>query len=435
MDQFICKQCHKHFDLNERAPRVYPKTNQIICLTCTQENPDFTNATPQFIASLNQELLKPDCHPDQSAVSIDKNFFVYCRYCSENHSQSTNFENRGARSLFENYLRNAIELNSYPREYLQDFINKTKKEVSATEILKTLKRKHLYDSEFPLCKNHLIPAKYLDDKSFEFTCDYCITDSSYSYPQYADYFKFKAFEVCSLANTSAFRSTIIKAFKFNNFNKNFFLEMADVVKDKATSLISSSRCLICEELFGLGERYPIQLHDEVKHEVCYNCFVNTRSKKCPFCNTDFPQIIKHVQVKFLYEFKKRICEKGHIQPDEIKRFSAADKYYPYKLMCEHIICKICYNEAYEAGFYNCIQCGYNTRKELITTSIHLIHQLEHLEILCEEHKNPLLYFNPQEFKGSCIKCKRNQVKERETDLYKFTINLIEKLRELSQNCN
>ena len=57
--------------------------------------------------------------------------------------------------------------------------------------------------------------------------------------------------------------------------------MVDLKMNPNLQLSRTSFCLICKELFSLGEHIPIKMHQKNKHEICYKCLVSNNIQCCP----------------------------------------------------------------------------------------------------------------------------------------------------------
>ena len=182
------------------------------------------------------------------------------------------------------------DANNYPPEYLAEFKDKLwNKNYDAKEILLSLKKKAAFDADGPICSAHLNPAEYIDMEKYLFKCENCVNRANPATERLdlASHVQ-RAKDECRNAKTCAFTSTILSALRKNHMHpkqqKDFLLDMNFLISNNNDNLDHRSRCLVCLDLFNVGEKTPIKLHPEEKHEVCYACFTSGRVRTCPIDN-------------------------------------------------------------------------------------------------------------------------------------------------------
>lgn len=419
----LCVNCKKMFNLNSKSRYPMEGGYCITCISQFKENPQC--ADTMVITKLKNELLIPSCHdfsdvPEYErphAYSIDTNTLkVYCEEHNPGSSSCLILEINPARFVLKGLLRNAIDIGQYPKEYVQDFKEKVYRDFSVSEMHFSLCKKLMYDSNSPLCWVHLTPAIYLDSAKFQFQCEECKNDKSIVYGDengINTLFSI-AINICANAKTAAFNSTVLKYFHGNyqevNYYKNFLLEMRQVVEDSKTSLIKSSKCLLCEQQFCIGERNPIMLHDEEKHEICYKCFASRKEMFCPIDKIHYDaNRVPVYDLKMLFDIGDRSCEMGHEQNDMPGRFSYKLHNFPYLTNCGHHLCDICYRNSLQTNAIIC-SCGQTCEAKSARLDDYLLYKLKYLEMFCEvpDHKGALIKcYNDTDVIPYCLKCKPN----------------------------
>ncbi|OMJ66003.1 hypothetical protein SteCoe_37306 [Stentor coeruleus] len=437
----FCSNCKFMFNLN--ANSRYPMEGGY-CITCVPqfiENP--RNIDQMFITKLKKEILTPSCHDFSDAeefyrphaYSLDINTLKI--YCEEHHPGQENciiLEINPARFVLKGLLRNALDTGLYPKEYNQDFKQKIYGECTVTEMHFSLCKKLMYDSNSPLCWVHLTPAIYLDSAKFHFQCELCKNDKSIVYADEDGINNLYtiALNICASAKTAAFNSTVLKLFhgtnQENNYLKNFFLEMRQVAEEFKSDLVKSSRCLLCEQQFSIGERHPIMLHDEERHEICYKCFVTRREFICPIDLTPYDMNRKPISdIKILFDISDRSCTMGH----DSGKFSYKLHNFPYLINCGHQICEICYKNYLQTNAIIC-NCGRTCEVRAAHLDDYLLYKLKYLEMFCEvpDHREaPIKCFNDNDIIPYCNKCKSNPKYASKVTPELFSKNLYKKLWE------
>lgn len=421
-----CKLCQKIFNLISRYPMVYSGT--YYCYSCCcRENYEAQPADNMFVTKLKQEVLISDCHPDQEEHSIDlETFKVYCTYCAP--PNKCLLDQTSPRSFLYIQLQSALKKKKYPREYIKDLLYRTRPSSSLQEIVTTLKKKVMFDSQYALCSKDLEPTIYLDREKFTFHCPNCITETCHDFNTYKDYFILIAFEKLSVTKTDSFRTYIIDCIRNQNYDKNFFLEMKEVVSNQESNLSNSSFCLICKEPFNVGEMIPIKLHEEDLHEICYKCYKNQPYRNCPIDGKPFPLIPNTPKAKFLFELPSKSCDNdsSHI------KFSYFKKNLPFKLSCSHNICSACIIP--NAHSLSCINCEIPNDPKNILPNKAFIERLKYIELMCEEHPDQIIKsYIPADLKVLCQKCKPNPKADLNPE--NFNIELNKKLKEVETREN
>ena len=456
---FFCGNCKKFFNLTSRLPLINEQ-GTTWCFACASTvSIKWNEVRDAFLLKLRQELIYPDCHrslchpdgnhphgcyPDIQAHSINiKTLQVFCEACFNPNSNIILIESQGARFPLLNLLKKAVEDKNSPREYLQECTDILYREsISANEILTCLRNKLRFDSEFILCRAHLRQAAFIDRANFVFKCTQCKNNECDDL--YADYNYYnKAVEARQHLNevkTSAFRSVVLKLVK-NGIKtpkdyKDIILEFSHMWSEKDSNLAPSSRCLLCEELFNLGDKLPVMLHEEEKHEICLKCYSKSTDKVCPIDRQPFPSELKPLLANYLFKVQSRACTRPH--DDGKERYSYIFGIFPYRFPCGHGICKECSTSNDQTGGFTCYSCSAFFKKTHLMLNHHLLNQLKFLETCCEnsEHIGQVArYFNHVDIITYCNKCKINPRYRTEVNPDKFYTALIKKIRENDQTQN
>ena len=456
-DKFRCSTCKKIFNLNTRYPIVNLSHEQK-CRACYEQKGYKFNIPGDdktlFIVELKNELLNPDCcHSADNtpgtaqlieAVSIDINTFkVYCAFCPKGESDRISLEDYPARFYLKFVLSNLYKDTRYPREYCADFKAKfISNEPSAKDILTCLKRKRAYDSETLICIQHLNPVSFIDEERFLFQCAICSLRSPCPVPDLFFHFE-KAKLICREAKTCAFTSTILNVLKNDNPRpkecKDFLLDMEFLMKNRNDNLDAKSRCLHCQDLFNLGEKTPIQLHQEEKHEVCYACFISGQVRECPIDKTPVNDQIKPARADFLYKIRAKMCILEHTdRTDQTKYFSYYKNSPPYRIHCGHNICSGCVSNSKERKVLECSKCELPMTPGDETIDEFIVQQLKFIELFCDNPDHSGMgdkYYNIDQCLVYCQKCKFENKYRNFQNPSLFSAEINKKLYNLSLESN
>ena len=458
MDPFelVCCSCRKQLTLNSRYPKIGPAGEMCCSICIAQRRLEWPDADVAFITTLKQELVHPDCcsspcHPDGNhplncrsvleAASINsKSFKVYCSAHTQDHPDYMSLERNSIKDYMISALKRVSEDATYPPEYLAEFRGKLwGTNFDAKQILSCLKKKTAFDADGPICSTHLNTAEYIEVDKYLFKCANCVngTNPASERLDLALHVQ-RAKDECRNAKTFAFTSTILSALKTNHMNpkqqKDFLLDMNFLVSNKNDNLDQKSRCLFCHDLFNVGEKTPIQLHSEEKHEVCYACFISGRVRTCPIDNIQVTQQIIPAKANFLYKFRDRTCANDHT--DGKPRFSYCNDSIPYALPCGHNLCQDCLSACSTINVLKCKRCCLNMDPRKVVPNKFIECQLVYIDLLCEDPNHPnqvIRYYNKDDMVVYCQKCQGLPGKYRNViDPDGFNTELNRRLQELGK---
>ena len=300
-----------------------------------------------------------------------------------------------------------------------------------------LEKKTAFDADGPICHDHLNPAGYIDVEKYLFKCENCVNPASERLDLALHVQRAK--DECRNAKTCAFTSMILSALRMDYMNsmqqKDFLLDMNFLISNKNDNLDHKSRCLFCLDLFNVGEKTPIQLHSEEKHEICYACFTSGRVRTCPIDNMPVEQQIVPAKVNFLYKFRDRTCANGHTEGKP--RFSYCNNSIPYALPCGHNLCQDCLSACSTTQVLKCNRCSLNMDSRKVVPNKFIASQLIYIDLLCEDPNHPnqvIRFYNKDDMLVYCQKCQGIPGKYRNViDPDGFNTELNMRLQELSGN--
>ena len=432
----VCTLCKYTLDLDMGYPYVNDQ-NQMCCIRCFNRNPTkFYGATvvnDTIFVILQKQVLKAHCHEEKQAYWINKDcFYLSCQECgSEVYSFS--FEKIEPKKLLKNLLEQIIQEGRHDKEYLYHWKISLNQDIESMH--KSLKEMFLLDSKIPICIIHFEKATTYDLKKFTFHCPSC-PQSDNQVPhddQNMNRILSEAFNCIRIAKTSAISTTILKAISCGNYDKNFLYAMHKVNDEKKASITRTSSCLRCFREFSLGKLYPIQIHMEERHEICYEYCQQGWPSTCFIDGENSVTELKLAPAYALFAVEGNVC-KDH---GSNYKFSYYNNIDPYNVCCPKVnICGDCKNSSTTTGFIQCPNCF--TIKKINTLQINasLKNTLKHTEVNCDDPYHAgssATCFNKETLQVYCDKCKNRGRNANNKNFFQFFTELNKKLYEQYQN--
>ena len=415
---FKCTDCSNFLEYSHIAPPCVMMDGRFICKECVERlgyihtdgniesQFQVKNMDDNSLTQLKNEVLESSCHSGMQAYYMNReNYYLYCKQCKPQADVAFfNFEREGPRTFLLKVLASLLE-KSYPIEFISRWRNSLKISVSVSDLHKSLREQLFLESANPICDEHFFDAPYYNTDSLKFQCASCATDGyTVVFSDYRDQLinYLKAF--LAECKTASIPSTVVKAIRNNSFDKNFFYVMKYVKSEKGSSLVGSSLCIVCMLPFSLGSHYPIQLHQNELHEICYTCYKTYNFQKCYIDNQDIVGDITPASCQALFKITSKTCPgRNHS-----KRFSYYENVIPYHVCCGVNICEECREMSnVTSGGFTCPNCTNRIPLNQIKKNEALLNQLKHTEILCENPDHAGQYaknFNHDDIMVYCAKC-------------------------------
>lgn len=413
----ICAICNLFLDCSYGPPCTNFQNNTIcshcvntqgfnITETIGDPNSEVMQIDQIAYIELRKEVLYADCGHELQAFFMHEQWFIlYCRECRpKNENSIISFSRQSPRAYLTGLLENALTGN-YPYELKQIWRNRITSAVS--DIHKCIKEKFFFDMDAAICLEHYQYANGYNCKDFIFKCGYCKEDENTAeYPMYFENIVLVIREFLKTAKTTSLISTVVIAIRDSKFDKNVLYCMRYVKSEASCSLSSSATCPICFTKFALGPSYPIKLHEEELHEICYSCYKKYQLSNCFIDNFSVNSKISPANPSYLFNVASKMC--GFSHSDNRGRFSYYEKVVPYHICCQENMCGTCREvNTTSVGATICKQCGSSKVTSQITQNKYLLNQLKHTEVRCEnpEHKGKYAeYFNDVDIVVYCKSC-------------------------------
>jgi hypothetical protein len=415
----LCVRCGLLIDnILSGGAKVYQE--RLVCIDCQRyfDPSQLQEILTAKISSIKREILYADCHTHLQAFSMlpKENWnYLYCKACTQNYAgEKVSFLNQTPRKILTFSLETALKEN-YTKEIKANWTLKLTG--SVTEIRECLQEKFFLDFSTPVCLKHFQAAEFYDLNKFSFKCPSCdLTDKSYSFTQYYQYILEQCRNALASAKTGAFTSAIIKQLNSQQPDKNFFYSLKDLNSTKNSSLTKTSICLKCSETFGFGMRYPIQLHENEHHEICYKCYLKYSENFCFLDGEQKVSTIKPPDMTNLSKDENKRC----IGLDHTTYFSYYNRKFPYEFCCGANLCSQC-KDAVQRNLLTCETCFTERRLEDVKINTPLLEKLKFSELMCSKHEErPAKYFDDTRFIAYCDKCNGfPQGLRRNTNISKF----------------
>ena len=286
----------------------------------------------------------------------------------------------------------------------------------------------------PLCLIHIQYATYFNNRTCTYHCNYCIMTSDYlPYDNDANrnIIKEKLYKCLKEAKTSAIVSTAIKSICNQSIDKSFLYVIRAINDTKNANITKNSSCLICMKKFSLGIHYPIQLHKEEKHEICYECYQQYKLNTCIIDHEPLnPANVIPASSPNLFTIDGNACTKHKT----VLKFSYYNKIMPYLICCpKENICQECLQSNHEVSvIIICSNCNMNKHMSTIGKNENLLNTLKYVEVMCDNPAHvrcPAICYNKNDLQVYCNKC-NNKRFSAFTNPYPFIDQLNKKLLEI-----